>query len=159
VSIGTSNAEEFDVEKAVADALEESLGLCGNDPDIIEAKKRLLASKVLSPSHFDVGEGNENFTFSSSDEDYEVDDSMTNEAADGDVLASPAARKSERGGEEEEKEEVPTETTPLRPSIFTTVASIAEREEMDAQLSNSRHSRADESDDGSVGEGVKRDKP
>ena len=43
----------FDEEKLVAEALEESLGLAGDDPDIVEAKKRLLESKVLSPEFFE----------------------------------------------------------------------------------------------------------
>jgi hypothetical protein len=43
-------------EKLVARALEESLGLAADDPDIAEAKQRLLASKVLSPKFFDYSE-------------------------------------------------------------------------------------------------------
>lgn len=160
VSVATSNAEEFDVEKAVAEALEESLGICGDDPDIIEAKKRLLASKVLSPAHFDVG--NANFAFSSSEDDeYEEEDESecvdtTGAKDDGHKLTTPRSRDAEQhGGVEEEKEaedDVPTETTPLRPSIFTTVASIAEKEEQADRLNRSLHSGGSEDESYRKGE-------
>lgn len=108
------------------------MGAAGDDPDIIEAKKRLLASKVLSPEHFDIGEGNMNFTFSS-DEDDDYVDITENEKVNGGASCTPVHhRAEEQGGKEEEKTEKddvePTETTPLRPSIFTTVASLAEQE-------------------------------
>lgn len=120
----------------MAEALEESLGICGDDPDIIEAKKRLLESKVLSPSHFDVGEDNVNCSFDSEGYDF-----SENDGARGNGTTPHRPNSDHQGGKEEEKSEnsntdnddgqVPTETTPLRPSIFTAVASLAEREKKD----------------------------
>lgn len=110
------------------------MGAAGDDPDIIEAKKRLLACNVLSPEHFDIGEGNMNFTFSSDEDDDYVDIPENEKVNEGAPCATPVHhRTEEQGGKEEEekteKDDVePTETTPLRPSIFTTVASLAEQE-------------------------------
>lgn len=52
VAVSVSTTEE-NPQLALARALEESLGIAGDDPDIIEAKERLLASNILRPDFFD----------------------------------------------------------------------------------------------------------
>jgi len=52
-SQSTEASRDIDEEQMIAEALEESLGLAGEDPDIAEAKKRLLESKILSPEYFE----------------------------------------------------------------------------------------------------------
>lgn len=131
VSVSTSiaNSEEFDTEAAVAKALEESLGAAGDDPDIIEAKQRLLDSKVLSADFFDTDDGNSSF----SSDDAIVIARWGLEEVDSQVDGLDTERA------------VPTESTgllfgvgspsaALRPSIFTAVASIAENERQSATM-------------------------
>lgn len=167
--------EESSDEKWVARALEESLGLAADDPDIAEAKQRLLASKVLSPKFFDYSES------SSRCEDEELlvkDDPVIREArhhlyssdnleetpSHGDLVGDSEHGSSDQYGEtaieetetdnqeinktevddgDNEEEPIVNEQTSLlfhspeqgstfaevlRPSIFTTVASVAEME-------------------------------
>ena len=143
---------EHDAERAIAEALEDSLGSINDDPDIMEAKKRLLESNVLSPDYFDCREETD-----AADEDKEpeakervrkrlLDDSgEENWEEVGDETAAP------KNGGVDHDEEVPTERTgllsspndggssfmeSLRPSIFTTVASIAEIERRAAAQGN-----------------------
>ena len=147
-------------EQMLAEAMEAALGAAGDDPDIAEAKERLLASKILSPDMFDV------------DSDDDISDSDIGAyLANGDHADS----ESEEGSEEEIDEEIgqtgsdspydaqggiyssktyqelhgetPSETTSLlggtpqssqklRPSIFTTVASLAETENANEKAKN-----------------------
>jgi hypothetical protein len=109
-----SSSDEEDPEDALAAALEDALGASADDPDIIEAKKRLLESKILSADFFDMT--NAPRYFSDDDESF-------------------------RHGDDDEGNPLPTETTQLvrndgtsssdilRPSIFTTVASIADQDQ------------------------------
>lgn len=140
ISVATSfnTQEEIDTERAVAEALEESLGLAADDPDIIEAKKRLLESKVLSPEFFDLTDA----------PPYDLSDDDENDHGISALERHQEISSVDRGTQEKEVSDVetgtvqgPTETTRLvasdsgssfadvlRPSIFTTVASIAERQ-------------------------------
>lgn len=121
VSVTTSvetNDDENESEWALARALEESLGAAGDDPDIIEAKNRLLASKILSPDLFD-DEDLSNFVSSSDDDDGDEEKGRL-------ASAQPEQRGDERPTESTALlvNEASTEES-LKPSIFTTVAAIA----------------------------------
>lgn len=154
LSVATTATDEIDDERAVAEALQQSLGALGDDPDIAEAKQRLLDSKVLSPAFFDYSENAE-------EDELDMDDPMIAEArrrlrmddySDDDIddLVSGCRKanlKSSFNGSaisslsDSAHDVAPTERTsllsrsstsaepsPLRPSIFTTVAYIAENE-------------------------------
>lgn len=150
-----------DQEHMVARALEESLGLAGDDPDIAEAKQRLLASKILSPDLFEVPSSDE---ISESDIGAYLDDGSFESSTD---LKDSSVTEGNSTHEHDVDEELgkapespydpqmgiyssksfheedigtPNENTgllsqssesaqKLRPSIFTTVASLAETEE------------------------------
>lgn len=128
LAMNGSSSDDEDPEDVIAAALEDALGASADDPDIIEAKKRLLESKILSPDFFDMT--NAPRYFSDDDEPFRHGES------------------SREGEDEDEGDEgsgipVPTETTHLvtndgtrssdilRPSIFTTVASIADQDHQD----------------------------
>jgi hypothetical protein len=118
-----SSSDEEDPDAAIAAALEDALGASADDPDIIEAKKRLLESKILSADFFDMTNAPRYFS--------DDDDSIRDGESSGDLK-----------DEDEESTGVPlpTEATRLvrndgtrfadilRPSIFTTVASIADQD-------------------------------
>lgn len=63
-------------DRAIASALERSLGAAGDDPDIAEAKRRLLESGILSPEFF---EGSESYDEGSSDMFWSEDERSENE--------------------------------------------------------------------------------
>ena len=137
-------------EQRLALALEECLGLAADDPDIAEAKDRLLKSNFLSPDIFAAPD--------SSDDDDAIDRQIGAYLGENiDVIDEEDESESVAGGELDEEvgasdyypqggvysnvkyiedEEAARETTnllstpdyKLRPSIFTTVASIAEPE-------------------------------
>jgi hypothetical protein len=135
----------------IANALEESLGSAGDDPDIVEAKKRLLESGVLSSDMFDFDENND-VSGSLMNECLEELDGVDLESASpsrGETASDDGAdREGSRSSDSPYDaqmgiysssvytEHEPTEstgllfgaspTTALRPSIFTAVASFAE---------------------------------
>jgi hypothetical protein len=144
----------------IARALERSLGAAGEDPDIIEAKERLLASNILRAEFFeDLDENDFNESFwrepepensDSADEERtptgngETDRESTVKDEDffpSDDVPSSDSRSGFSSVETEEDEQLPlqrrelytTEHETLRPSIFTTVASIAESERQAAE--------------------------
>jgi hypothetical protein len=121
-----SSSDEEDPEDVIAAALEDALGASADDPDIIEAKKRLLESKILSADFFDMT--NAPRYFSDDDESFRHGEGRQ-EVLDADDESTGIP--------------VPTETTRLvrndgttssdilRPSIFTTVASFADQDHQD----------------------------
>jgi hypothetical protein len=171
-------------EQMIAKALEECLGLAGDDPDIAEATRRLLASKILSPEMFECEEddnmdsamgrylgnasesGDESFADSDEEEDKKEegdeesggykDMGCASERGDESFADSDEEEDKKEEGDEESgcdeetpydphrgiysnksfhEHDMPTESTgllspaqELRPSIFTTVASLAEIE-------------------------------
>jgi Organic solute transporter Ostalpha len=145
-SIATSQETNDDVHidehEIVAEALQKSLGTISDDPEIAEAKRRLLESKVLNPAFFDYDESDDGNGFMDDDlraevhrrlemDDYDNIDSI--------VEHGLTASAHENGGTTAAYDvDCVTESTsllgsnrigsasPLRPSIFTTVASIAE---------------------------------
>ena len=116
--------------RVIARALQESLGELADDPEIAEATQRLLDSKVLSPSFFDHSVKSHNAsdsitnvgTNSVNDFDNRID--MDVEALMA-ALASPTEQTSLLYASHQPDFASPS----LRPSIFTTVASIAESEQ------------------------------
>lgn len=142
LSVATSG-DEFDEDEAVKRALEKSLGAVSDDPDIIEAKRRLLESKVLSPDFFECGDNSSVGSFGSGDEEETehsaLGDSSENHAEEEKIEEGLAHNEAQRVEDEDESDEG-SEASPLlehngssfaemlRPSIFTTVASIATSE-------------------------------
>jgi hypothetical protein len=150
--------EEQTQEQMIAKALEECLGLAGDDPDIAEAKRRLLASKILSPEMFECEEdeyidnamgrflghvsesGDESAADSDEEEDKkeEVDEELggyKDTDYDDETPYDPHRGINSDRSFHEAEDVMPTESTgllspaqKLRPSIFTTIASLAEIE-------------------------------
>jgi hypothetical protein len=154
VSAGTANTEndesevtsivshEEDSQRAIARALEESLGIVGNDPDIVLATQRLLDSKILRPEFFHLDEGD--IAYDSEDGFCEHEPGSARNGHDESGHDESAHRAVVMGvldnRQSIQSESPPSETTSLwtfdavaetlRPSIFTTVASIAEAERL-----------------------------
>lgn len=141
VAVSVSTSEE-NPRLALARALEESLGIAGDDPDIIEAKERLLASNILRPDFFD-DLGDEGLGASFWKETDNIDSSIesnhlactsTPYVATGvgigvNALDTPLQESSSDASDEDVDESHDIqEDEQLRPSIFTKVASIAESE-------------------------------
>lgn len=148
LSVATTSDE--DDERAVAEALQQSLGALGDDPDIAEAKRRLLESKVLSPDFFDYNDKNVENDLKDPGVaeacrrlllgDYnDIEDLIVGRKVDVEsATRHNVSAQSKAAGDETCA--APTERTsllshpfkqdvsPLRPSIFTTVASMAEKE-------------------------------
>jgi Organic solute transporter Ostalpha len=165
-----SAAVSEDDEKFICDALQDSLGSVGDDPDIAEATRRLLESKILSPEFFDYSETD---TFDTNNDDPALAEarrlvlgSAASSSEDMEGLSGSVRRHSPdpllmSGGSAPavgaavgaaaaaaqrspftDLEGGPTESTsllggifgtssepsPLRPSIFTVVASLAEND-------------------------------
>ena len=151
------NGSEHESPQArIAHALEESLGLAGDDPDIAEAKQRLLDSDVLSPEMFDVEDGNDasdemmNCFLGERRRDSDDDEGLGEDEEQGDPRELSDVESGEdqsppydpyRGiysdkayKEGDALESSPNEqtrlicsadpSTPLRPSIFTTVSDL-----------------------------------
>ena len=57
-NVDTNDDNDDDDNQVIARALQESLGELADDPDIAEATKRLLESKILTPSFFDYSHKN-----------------------------------------------------------------------------------------------------
>jgi hypothetical protein len=147
--------EEDNSSRLIARALQDSLGELADDPEIAEATKRLLDSKVLLPSFFDYAHSTSSIGNENNDNKNDIND------ANSDIHMTPKREKNRIEADidalisEFTSPTVPTEqttllpsssistpstsssllsssaaTTPsLRPSIFTTVASIAESED------------------------------
>jgi Organic solute transporter Ostalpha len=127
--------------RVIVRALQESLGELADDPDIAEATQRLLDSKVLSPSFFDYDNSKNRVITSNSCETtlhLNVSDSTTELDRridmDVDALLAELASPTEQTNLITSSQSAVTSsswsyTTALRPSIFTTVASIAENED------------------------------
>ena len=169
LSAATSEGFHED-EQMIANALEESLGICGDDPDIVEAKNRLLASNVLSPEMFeyspscdaadeidnsdsligedvneldagdldaDVGSTGEGATRSNDGED-DVEEGRTESSGSPydphrGIYSDSVYTEETPASESTNLLGSPEPTTPLRASIFTTVASIADDEENESK--------------------------
>lgn len=136
----------------IAEALEESLGTLVNDPEIAEAKRRLLDSKVLSPEFFEYNDSTDGGVLRHLDDAGLEKASMRLQANDFDDIESlieraymnPSMEQNGRALSNESDSRVPLEASestslipnrsdmvsPLRPSIFTTVASLVEEEQM-----------------------------
>ncbi len=137
-------------EQRLALALEECFGLAADDPDIAEAKERLLKSNFLSPDMFAVSDSfvdddaidkqigaylGESLDVSDAADESEVfpDGEADEEVGDIDYFPQGGVYSNVKYVEDEEaaKETTSLLSSPdykLRPSIFTTVASIAEPE-------------------------------
>jgi Organic solute transporter Ostalpha len=130
---GDSEALNYEEEKGViARALQESLGELADDPEIAEATQRLLDSKVLSPSFFEhhadshnLHDINTNGTNGSRSIASEVDTRMD---MDVDALIAELASPTEHTSLLSASHPPDFASPSLRPSIFTTIASIAESE-------------------------------
>lgn len=162
-SSASALSEEENAEHALALALEQSLGAAGNDPDIIEAKRRLLESGILTADFFEHDSGSQQEESSDLDEDsdevsdLDEDESSTGSSVDEEADDEEEDRTSgpiptaveETPFENEDRPPLSVPTTKaeesttsassdiLRPSFFTTVASIAKEEEPDAATNGS----------------------
>ncbi|GKY93294.1 hypothetical protein MPSEU_000296900 [Mayamaea pseudoterrestris] len=149
---------------ALARALEESLGIAGDDPDIIEAKERLLASNILRPDFFD-NLGDHDFGASFWQEpdanEHNTDTDRKNTLASGaitdaDVEAitepphTPLHRSSSDDSDDDgddlsstdsNPDDLQASVEPLRPSVFTKIASIAESEQQAARKEEKKRQR------------------
>ncbi len=135
VANDTTHAQ--DDSQAIARALQESLGELADDPEIAEATKRLLESKILTPAFFDcINDNTMPNTMSNQAETNGtvVSGSEPLSAADSEIDAflSEFTATPSRPTEQTSLLVSSSTTTPsLRPSIFTTIASIAESEDSD----------------------------
>jgi hypothetical protein len=155
----TNDDDDADDNQVIARALQESLGELADDPEIAEATKRLLDSKILTPSFFDynnhsgksikstIARGTKNLNTTTSSTSYtdtngtaavphttNRNDEQQRVDSDIDAFISEFTRSPLRHPTEQTallSSSSTTSTPSLRPSIFTTIASIAESEEMD----------------------------
>ena len=158
VSVASSCSDDNtieDTERAIAEALEESLGAVNDDPDIAEAKKRLLESNVLRPEFFEPGDDHSR-SLEDNDADGNGEREKTNESLAGAGNGNNQEHMKEmvdvENSDSREQEEARESTgllfggtnsavsELLRPSIFTTVASLAESERQAGKGKKSKNS-------------------
>jgi hypothetical protein len=150
-----STASEFaDDEKYVAKALRNSLGNSDHDPDVAEAKKRLLASTLFNDS-VDYGPA-ECVVVADVESGHKNDTGSQGRNWSGYSIGGP-----ERGSESDHRDTLTTEKTfllapsdggssfveALRPSLFTTIASVAEIEKRTEGKGAVNQARVAEHDD------------
>ena len=149
--VATSNTtRDHEDSRAIARALQESLGELADDPEIAEATRRLLESKILTPAFFDCI-NNDTATPNQSNPTGSIDNHRTHAETNGTDVSGSAQLSADseidaflseftatRSRPTEQTSLLPSSSTPttattpsLRPSIFTTIASIVESEDMD----------------------------
>jgi Organic solute transporter Ostalpha len=150
--VKSTNDRSEEDSQVIARALQESLGELADDPEIVEATKRLLDSKVLTLSFFDYN--NDHHRRHDNLNQSDSCNGTSNNFMNGDVSNSTPSKSEHQIDSDIDAfisefttspHEPPTEhttllasrttttsTTPsLRPSIFTTIASMAENEDPD----------------------------
>lgn len=143
-----------DAERAIAEALEESLGAVNDYPDIAEAKKRLLESNVLRPEFFEPGVDHGSLDENDADDNGEnlKESELLAGTGNGNYQEYVKEVADVESSDSREEEEVCESTgllfggtdsavsELLRPSIFTTVASLAESERQAGKRKKSKKS-------------------
>jgi len=146
-SLHTGSSDSIPDDHQIARALEECLGEASDDPEVVEAARRLAGSNVLSPDMFeDPGQtdkvdnmiddfiaGDEEKVSSSLVKQYssamENDDEESPYDSSGGIYSTKSYHEDGADPNEATKLLTPGKKQNLRPSIFTTVATLAQESE------------------------------